>query len=281
MSVIDLIYVILLGIVEGLTEFLPISSTGHLIVAQALLGFPTAALGVADRNAFQDTFGIFINLGAVFAVVVYFAPKILAQVTNLPSDRKKQTFWLNLFIAFLPAAVVGFLFRKEIKFYLFNPTTIGITLIVGGIIFLILESRPREPKVTTMDEMTPLQALWVGIAQIFSLIPGTSRSGATIVGGMLAGLSRQTITEFTFFLAIPTLGLATLLDLYSAVREKVVDLSQLPYFAVGVIVAFFVAWASIAWLLNYIKTNSFRVFGVYRIIAGVIILALVLFNVIK
>ena len=263
----DIIYAIILGIVEGLTEFLPISSTGHLLVASALLSYPP----VGD---FRNTFDIFIQVGAIFAVLVYFGRDIIQQASQIPTHREVQRFWINIIIAFLPAAVIGLLFHKQIEAALFNPTTVGITLILGGIVFLVVEMKERPSTVHTIYEITPVQALLVGIAQIVSLIPGVSRSGSTIVGGLLAGLDRKVATRFTFYIAIPTLGAATFYSLFTALKDGSVHSSELGVFAVGTVVAFIVAWASIAWLLRFVANNNFRVFGVYRIIAGIVILAL-------
>lgn len=275
---IDFIYSIILGIVEGITEFLPISSTGHLLVAAALLGFPTEAVGAVDPKAFRDTFSIFIQVGAILAVLIYYRRDLWDQLRKLPTDRTTQRFWLYVAIAFVPAAGIGFLLRNVIKDVLFNPLTVGIALVVGGVVFIVLESRPRTPKTTTLNQISLRDALVIGVAQVTALVPGVSRSGASIFGGLLAGLDRKTATVFSFYLAIPTLGLATVYDLYSALSDGLVQAAQLPYFAVGAAVSFFVALAAIAWLLRYVANNSFRAFGVYRIVAGAVIIVLALFT---
>jgi undecaprenyl-diphosphatase len=274
----DFVYSIILGIVEGITEFLPISSTGHLLVAAALLGFPTEALGVPNPKAFRDTFTIFIQIGAILAVLIYYWRDLWGQLHKLPTDRATQRFWLYVVIAFIPAAVIGFLLRNVIKEILFNPLVVGIALVVGGIVFIVLEARPRTPKTTALAQLSLRDALVIGVAQVTALIPGVSRSGASIFGGLLAGLDRKTATVFSFYLAIPTLGSATIYDLYSALSDGMVQAAQLPYFAVGAAVSFFVALAAIAWLLRYVSNNSFRAFGVYRIIAGAVIIVLALFT---
>lgn len=261
----ELIKVILLGIVEGLTEFLPISSTGHLIVASALLNF---------QGAVGGTFEIFIQIGAVVAVIIYFRSKLLNQITTVASDKSVRRFWLNLIIAFIPAAVIGFLFSDQIKERLFNPTVVATSLIVGGVIFLIVEQRETVKQATiSLAEITPQQALTIGLAQIVALIPGVSRSGATIVGGMLVGLNRSIATEFSFFLAIPTLGIATLYDFYKNLNR--IQSADIVNLLVGAVVSGIVAWLSIRWLLGYVTRHNFVVFGYYRIIAGIIILIMV------
>ncbi len=265
----DLWKVILLGIIEGITEFLPVSSTGHLIVAAALLDFQAAG----------STFEIFIQLGAVVAVIAYFSRQLFEQVRRVPSDQGVQRLWLGIVVAFIPAAVIGFLFNDWIDSVLFNPTVVAISLIVGGVIFLIIERRPvsDEGRTTELTAISLRQALFVGLAQTLALIPGVSRSGASIIGGMLAGLNRQVATEFSFYLAIPTLGVATI---YSLVKDlDVLSQNDLVYLIIGAVISGIVAWMSIAWLLRYIARNNFVAFGYYRIIAGALILVLVLLGV--
>lgn len=263
---VDLIKAIILGIVEGLTEFLPISSTGHLIVAAALLDFGARMNG---------TFEVFIQVGAVVAVIVYYRAELLKQVATVPKDKGVQRFWLGIIIAFIPAAVLGFLFLDKIKAELFNPTVVAISLIVGGIIFLIIERMGIGEKATTHEitSISPRQAVIVGVSQIVALIPGVSRSGATIVGGMLSGLDRSTAAQFSFYLAIPTLGIATVYDLIKSLSE--LQSGDMVFLIVGAIVSGIVAWLSIRWLLGYISGHKFTAFGYYRIIAGIVILVLV------
>jgi undecaprenyl-diphosphatase len=261
------IKVIVLGIVEGVTEFLPISSTGHLIVAARLL----------DYNAVGSVFEIFIQLGAVVAVLVFYWSQLWGQVRAVRHDVTVQQFWLGIIVAFIPAAGVGFLLADVIDQVLFNPTVVGLALIVGGVIFLIIE-RPGvipPPSTTEVTKVSLRQALAVGLAQVLALIPGVSRSGASIVGGMLVGLDRSTATQFSFFLSIPTLGVATI---YTLIRNlDSIQPDQMAQLIVGAAVAGLVAWLSIKWLLNYVSRNSFVLFGYYRIISGVIILLLVAF----
>ena len=272
----DFLFAIILGIVEGLTEFLPISSTGHLLVASALLSFPPS-------GAYRVNFDVFIQIGAVIAVLVYYARDLLKQAQKIPSDRATQRFWLNILIAFLPAAIIGLLVESRIDAFLDQSGSlpallIGVALIAGGIVFLLLEREERPGTVHNLEAVTPKQALVVGVAQVVSLIPGVSRSGASIVGGLLAGLDRVTATAFSFYLFIPTLGAATLYKLYSGLKRDEIVASQLPLFLVGTVVAFLVSYATIAWLLRYVATHNFRIFGVYRIVAGGIIVLLALFT---
>ena len=262
----DLISSILLGIVEGITEFLPISSTGHLIVASELLNF--------ERNA-NGTFEIFIQLGAILAVVVFYRATLINQARRVTGDKQVQHFWLALIIATIPAALIGFALRSFIKETLFNPIVVAASLIIGGLVLIVIERRtvqpPSEP--APLEAVTFRQALLIGFAQVIALIPGVSRSAASIVGGMFVGLPRRTATEFSFFLAIPTLGGATLLDLVLSLDE--IQSDEWVYLIVGLVVAFFVALVVIQWLLRYVTQHDFRAFGVYRIAIGILILILV------
>ncbi len=264
----ELVKVIILGIVEGVTEFLPISSTGHLIVFAALLNFTSS-----------KTFEIFIQIGSVFAVIIFFRAELLKQVATVPTDKGVQRLWLNIIIAFIPAGVVGLLFADKIDQLLFRPIVVAISLIIGGVIFLWVERRPHsQPTTVNLESITPRQALAVGVSQIFSLIPGVSRSGSTIVGGMLFGLDRAVATRFTFFLAIPTLGIATLYKLFKSLST--LQGNDLANLLLGAVVAGIVAWIAIRWLLNYVARNSFVAFGYYRILAGIIIILLVLIRIV-
>ncbi len=257
--------VVVLGTVEGITEFLPISSTGHLLVTSDLLGF---------TNSIGGTFEIFIQFGAVLAVLMYYARDLGAQARALPTSAAVRRFWLGIIIAFLPAAAVGLALRDWIKLLLFtSPTVIAWALIIGGIVLLIVERLPHRPTVREERAITLWQALSIGLAQVLALIPGVSRSGATIVGGMLSGLDRRTATAFSFYLALPTLGAATLVDLLSNVDQLTPgDLARL---ALGTITSLIVAWFAIGWLLRYVANHSFMAFGLYRIGAGLIMLVLV------
>jgi undecaprenyl-diphosphatase len=252
----------IMGIVEGLTEFLPISSTGHLILAGSLLGFDDAKAKVFD---------IAIQTGAIFAVVLVYWQKIRTTLVELPSSRQAQKFALNVIIGFLPAVVLALIFGKFIKAHLFTPTVVATTFILGGFVILWAERRPASAmRVQTVDEMTPLDALKVGLVQCLAMIPGTSRSGATIIGGMLMGLSRKAATDFSFFLAIPTLIGAGVYSLYK--ERALLSAADIPMFAVGLVFSFVIAWLGVRWLLRYISTNSFVPFAWYRIAFGIIVL---------
>ena len=257
--------VLILGVVEGITEFLPISSTGHLLLASDLIGF---------EHSIGGTFEIFIQLGAVLAVVGYYARDLLGKVRAAPGDVSVRRFWLALLIAFLPAALVGLTLRDVIKDVLFeSPTLIAGALIVGGVILLLIERLPLQARTSAIEEVSFKQALGIGIAQVFALIPGVSRSGASMVGGLSSGLDRVTATAFSFYLAIPTLGAATLIDLLGSMDQlSQADLGRL---LLGMLVSFVVAWVCIGWLLRYVARNTFFTFGVYRILAGLVVLALV------
>nr|WP_315485395.1 undecaprenyl-diphosphate phosphatase [uncultured Undibacterium sp.] len=259
--------IIIMGIVEGLTEFLPISSTGHLILAGSLLNFTGEKVKV---------FEIVIQAGAIFAVCWEYRQRIISVVKGLGHDRKAQSFALNVFVAFLPAAILGFLFSKQIKAYLFKPEPVALAFILGGIIILWTERRHEQnsaqhsPRIETVDDMRVSDALKIGLAQAFALIPGTSRSGASIIGGMWFGMSRKAATEFSFFLAIPTLLGATVYSLYKARNE--LSSADIPMFGLGTVAAFISAFFCVRWLLRYISTHNFNAFAWYRIAFGCMIL---------
>ena len=256
------IQALILGVVEGLTEFLPISSTGHQIIVADLLDF-----GGERAMAFN----IIIQLGAILAVVWEFRRKILDVVTGLPTQRNAQRFTINLLIAFLPAVVLGVIFADLIHHYLFNPITVATALVVGGVIMLWAERREHEVHAETVDDITWKDALKVGFAQCLAMIPGTSRSGSTIIGGLLFGLSRKTATEFSFFLAMPTMVGAAV---YSGYKYR--DLFQpadLPVFAIGFVTSFIFAMIAVKGLLKFIASHSYAAFAWYRIGFGLLILA--------
>ena len=262
MDILLLVKAAIMGIVEGLTEFLPISSTGHLILAGSLLGFDDAKAKVFDID---------IQTGAIFAVVLVYWQKIRSTVVDLPTSRQAQRLTLNVIIGFLPAVVLALIFGKFIKAHLFTPTVVATTFILGGFVILWAERRPASAmRVQTVDEMTPLDALKVGLVQCLAMIPGTSRSGATIIGGMLMGLSRKAATDFSFFLAIPTLIGAGVYSLYK--ERALLSAADIPMFAVGLVFSFISAWLCVRWLLRYISTNSFVPFAWYRIAFGIIVL---------
>ena len=252
-----------MGVVEGLTEFLPVSSTGHLILTGALLGFD-------DDKA--KVFDIAIQTGAILAVIIVYWAKIRDTLVGLPSQRQAQRFALNVFVGFLPAAVIGLLAYKTIKLYLFNPGVVAGAFIVGALIILWVEKRQTTaaPRVQSVDDMSMLDAVKVGFVQCLGMIPGTSRSGATIIGGMLLGLSRKAATEFSFFLAIPTLIGAGVYSLYK--ERALLSVADLPLFGVGFVVSFISAWLCIRWLLRYIASHDFVPFAWYRIAFGAVVL---------
>ena len=263
MDIVLLVKAAIMGVVEGLTEFLPISSTGHLILAGSLLGFD-------DDKA--KVFDIAIQTGAIFAVVLVYWHKIHSTVVALPRQPKARRFALNVLIAFLPAVVLGLLFGKAIKAHLFTPVVVASTFIIGGFIILWAERRPPgSVRIEHVDDMTPWDALKVGLVQCLAMIPGTSRSGSTIIGGMLLGLSRQAATDFSFFLAIPTLIGAAVYSLYK--ERALLSMADIPLFAVGLVFSFISAWLCVRWLLMYISTHDFIPFAWYRIAFGIVVLA--------
>ena len=262
MDTVLLVKAAIMGIVEGLTEFLPISSTGHLILAGSLLNFVGAKAKV---------FEIAIQTGAILAVIIVYWQKIRETLVALPSSRQAQRFAGNVLIGFLPAVALGLLFGKAIKAHLFTPQVVATTFILGAFVILWAESRPQSAaRVQSVDDMTPLDALKVGLVQCLAMIPGTSRSGATIIGGMLLGLSRKAATDFSFFLAIPTLIGAGVYSLYK--ERALLSVADLPLFGVGLLFSFISAWICVRWLLRYIASHSFVPFAWYRIAFGLIVL---------
>ncbi len=252
----------ILGIVEGLTEFLPISSTGHLILAGELLGFN-------DEKA--KVFDIAIQTGAMLAIVWEYRVRFGRVIAGLFSDPVAQRFAINLIVAFIPAAVLGLAFGGMIKLHLFHAVPVAIAFIVGGFIILWVERRQQRVTIENVDDMTWKDALKVGIAQTFALIPGTSRSGATIIGGMLFGLSRKAATEFSFFLAVPTLMAAGAYSLFK--HRALLSSADIGMFAVGFVTAFVSAFICVRWLLRYVAAHDFTPFAWYRIVFGVVVLA--------
>jgi len=264
---IDLLFylkIVVLGVVEGLTEFLPISSTGHLIITGQLLGFGGEKAKVFD---------IVIQSGAMLAIVWEYRARFARVLMGLTNDRDPaaRRFVANLLIAFMPAALLGLAFASAIKQHLFHAVPVALAFIVGGLIILWVERRPRPVTVQQVDDMTWKDALKVGFAQSIALIPGTSRSGATIIGGMLFGLSRRAATEFSFFLAVPTLIAAGAYDLFK--HRALLDAADLGPFAAGFVVSFVSAFLCVRWLLRYIATHDFSAFAWYRIVFGIVVLA--------
>ena len=252
----------ILGIVEGLTEFLPVSSTGHLIITGQLLGF---------NDAKGKVFEIAIQLAAILAVVWEYRRRLGHAVVSLGSEPASRRLAINRAVAFLPAAVLGFLFVKEIKAHLFNPTVVAVALIAGGLLILWAERRQHVVRVQEVEDMGWRDALLVGFAQAVAMIPGTSRSGATIIGGLFVGLSRKAATEFSFFLAIPTMFAATSYDVLK--HWHLFSLADVPLFAVGGVASFVSAFLCVRWLLRYVSSHDFTPFAWYRIAFGVVVLA--------
>jgi undecaprenyl-diphosphatase len=269
-----LVTALILGIVEGLTEFLPVSSTGHLIVAGSLAGY---------TGEQAKTFEIVIQAGAILAVCWEFRAKLASVLRGILSDRAAQRFAANLVVAFLPAAVLGLAFAKAIKAHLFAAVPVACAFIVGAVVIVWAERRqarrPDTVRVASMDDMRWTDALLIGVAQAFALIPGTSRSGATIIGGMLFGLSRVAATEFSFFLAIPTLFAATAYSLWK--DASLLAAQSFPAFGVGFAAAFVSAFACVRWLIRYVAHHDFVPFAWYRIAFGAVILATAYAGVVK
>ncbi|QPC81640.1 undecaprenyl-diphosphate phosphatase [Phototrophicus methaneseepsis] len=284
------IKVVILGIVEGLTEFLPVSSTGHLIVVGNFLQL---------RESLNGVFEIFIQIGAVVAVIVYYWPDLWRQARTITRDSSVQQLWLGIFVAFVPAAVIGLLFDDMIEELLFRPEVVALALIVGGIMFIVIEQwiMPRQvakravagassegtvagdtaaERTDDLKSVTLRQSLMIGLWQLLALIPGMSRSGMSIIGGMLSGLSREVATQFSFYLALPTLGAATIYTLLRSLDE--ISGNDLGLLILGAVISGIVAGASIAWLLRYVARNNFIPFGIYRILVGIVILVLVAMN---
>jgi undecaprenyl-diphosphatase len=270
LDIILLIKALILGIVEGLTEFLPVSSTGHLVLAVDLLGL--------SDNPKMNIFEIVIQPGAILAVCWEYRRRLISTFSGITHDPVAQRFAINIMIAFFPLAIVGFKFHKTIEEVLFKPVPIALAFIFGGVIILFAErwykarsASGLPPRIETIDQMTWLDALKVGIAQIAALVPGTSRSGATIIGGMFFGLSRKCATEFTFFLAIPTLLGATVYKLWSA--RALLAAGDIPMFSVGFIASFVSAFVVVRWFIRYVSTHDFTIFAWYRIVFGIVVLA--------
>lgn len=265
MDLLLLLKAAVMSVVEGLTEFLPISSTGHLILAGALLGF---------HGEKAKVFDIAIQTGAIFAVILVYWERIKSTIVELPTERRAQKFALNVIVGFLPAVVLALIFGKFIKAHLFTPYVVATTFILGGFIILWAEKRSASgagvARVNSVDDMTVMDALKVGLVQCLAMIPGTSRSGATIIGGMFLGLSRKTATDFSFFLAIPTLIGAGVYSLYK--ERALLSAADIPLFGVGLVFSFISAWLCVRWLLKYISSNSFVPFAYYRIIFGIVVL---------
>ena len=273
--ILDIVKVILLSLVEGLTEFIPVSSTGHMIIVEQFLK-------LSENKQFVNAFEIIIQLGAILSVVVYYWHKIWPFSPKLSSQKRKEIIimWMKIIAAVLPAVVLGLLFDDVIDEHLFNPMTVSVMLVVYGILLIWLESgKKRKEKYKTIAELPILTAVEIGIFQCLAMVPGTSRSAATIIGGVLLGLNRVLATEFSFFLAIPTMLGATLLK----VVKMGSGLSGYEWFliALGIVLSFIFAYGVIKVFMNYIKKHDFKIFGYYRIIVGILILILFLTGVVK
>ena len=262
-----LIKAAIMGIVEGLTEFLPVSSTGHLILTRALLGLPNTDV--------MKAFEVAIQPGAILAIFIVYWQLIRGTLGTLTTNPNSRRLITNILVGFLPAAVIGFAIHKQITEYLFTGPVVGGAFIVGALIILWVErsGTRRVARINHIDEMTSFDALKVGFCQCFGMIPGTSRSGSTIIGGLLVGLSRPVATEFSFFLAIPTLIGASVLEVFKVRHELGANLHEyLPLFVVGFVVSFLAAWVCVRWLLRYVATHTFVAFAWYRIAFGLVVL---------
>ncbi|MBQ9518883.1 MAG: undecaprenyl-diphosphate phosphatase [Firmicutes bacterium] len=265
----DFLRALILGIVEGITEWLPISSTGHLILVQEFTG-------TIVSPEFEEMFDVVIQLGAILAVIVLFFHKLNPFSPSKSKEEKKQTFtlWYKVIIACIPAAVIGLPLDDWLDEHLYNAFVVALTLIIYGVWFIIIESgKKKEPTAKELEQLTYKQALIIGAFQVLALIPGTSRSGSTIIGGMIAGCSRFVAAEFTFFLAIPVMFGASFLKLVKFfVKGGMFTLGQFGVLAVGMIVSFVVSILAIRFLLSYIKKKDFKAFGIYRIVLGILVL---------
>ncbi|MGZ8244673.1 undecaprenyl-diphosphate phosphatase [Methylomagnum sp.] len=262
MNFILLLDALILGVVEGLTEFLPVSSTGHLILAGDLLKF---------NDERGKLFEIVIQSGAILAVCWEYRAKLIHVAGNLHRTAEARRFAVNLFVAFLPLAILGLAFGKAIKAHLFQPVPVALAFIIGAFVILWAEKRTHTVRIESVDDMRVMDALKLGFAQAVALIPGTSRSGATIIGGLLFGLSRKAATEFSFFLAIPTLMVATAYQVYK--ERALLSVDDLGMWAVGFVSAFVSAFLCVRWLLRYISSHDFTAFAWYRIAFGIIVIA--------
>ncbi|MBU6140557.1 MAG: undecaprenyl-diphosphate phosphatase [Proteobacteria bacterium] len=257
---IDIFKAAFLGIIEGLTEFIPVSSTAHLLLASHLIDF------TAIKN---NLFEIVIQLGAILAICVIYRRRIFDLLVHF-KEKSQQKFILNLILAFLPAAIIGAALHSLLKALFFNNLTIAIALILGGIVMIAIDRKPKKSAVEELEKITPLNAFYIGLFQCLAMIPGVSRSGATIIGGLLLGLNRKVAAEFSFFLAIPTIAAASLYDLYKNSSE--LSFADIEVISVGLIASFLSALLVIKWFINFVSKNSFVPFGIYRIIVGTLVL---------
>jgi undecaprenyl-diphosphatase len=265
MDFIAIIKAIFLGAVEGLTEFIPVSSTAHLLLSSKLIDFSYIK---------DDVFEIVIQLGAILAVVVLYRQKILAVLLGVFNKKSSQNFILNILVAFLPAAIFGLLFHKIIKLMFFNPISIAIALVIGGIVILVVEKLEIKPKYSQLEDLSIRQSLKIGLFQVTAMIPGVSRSGATIIGGLLLKLDRRTATEFSFFLSIPTIFAASIFDFYKNYNSF--DNDKILLIIIGFIAAFLSSLVVIKWFINFVSNHSFKIFAYYRIVLGLVLLLIFL-----
>ena len=261
MNLIAIYKAVLLGIIEGLTEFIPVSSTAHLLLSSKFIDFSYIK---------NDVFEIVIQLGAILAVCAFYHKKIFQTISGIFTQKSSQDFSLNILIAFLPAAIFGFCFHKIIKLMFFNPLSIAIALITGGFLILLVEKLNIKPQYLKVEDLSKLQSLKIGIFQVLAMIPGVSRSGATIIGGLLLKLDRKTATEFSFFLSIPTIFAASIFDFYKNYQS--LDNSELGLLAIGFVTSFFSALIVIKWFINFVSNHNFSIFAYYRIIVGALII---------
>jgi undecaprenyl-diphosphatase len=261
MNFIAAIKAVFLGVIEGLTEFIPVSSTAHLLLSSKLVDFSYIK---------DDVFEIVIQLGAILAIIILYRKKIFDVIVNLFFEKSSQNFVLNILIAFLPAAVFGLLFHKLIKLMFFNPISIALALLIGGILILVVEKLAIKPKCCDVNNLSFKQSIGIGLFQIISMIPGVSRSGATIIGGLLLKLDRKTATEFSFFLSIPTIFAASIFDFYK--NYSSFDNDKIYIIIIGFISAFLSSLVVIKWFINFVSNHSFKVFAYYRIILGLFLL---------
>lgn len=257
MNWLEYLKAVVMGTVEGITEFLPVSSTGHLIITADLINF---------HGPLAENFEIVIQLAAILAICWLYRDRLLQVIRGLGSDAGSQRFAINLIVAFLPAAIIGFLAHGYIKALLFNPLTVAIALIVGGIVILVVERMHLPVSTHTVDDITPMTAFKIGCAQVLAMIPGTSRSGATIIGGLVFGLSRTAATEFSFFLAIPVMFAATGLDLVKSADQFTADYAVV--LAIGFVTSFITAVLAVKTFIRYVSRHDFTAFAWYRIVFG-------------
>ncbi len=259
----DIFKAIFLGIIEGLTEFIPVSSTAHLLLVSEIIDFNSV-----QNNLFE----IIIQSGAILAICVIYRKKLFDLLINI-KHKEQQFFALNIFLAFLPAAVIGFFLHGFIKTYLFSNLVIALALIFGGLVMIIIEKKPEINKIDNFNKVTPKTALKVGFFQCLAMIPGVSRSGATIIGGMICGLNRKLATELSFLLAIPTIFAASAYDLWQNLDS--LDISNIKIIVIGLLSSFISSIIVIKWFINYVTKNKFTIFAIYRIIIGVLIIFLI------